>query len=203
MAVLNKILKIKNDKIGAIIKHFPHWLTPNLLTWLRLALLPLIIFFIFQDKYLFSLVIFIFAFSLDIFDGPLARRRGLVSDFGALLDPFVDKTVFLTTLFLVGYQTLPHAMLYVILGLEIIVIIIAGLLAPLARKLNYRVKIGANQYGKYKMFFQFIGLVVLMIDPSSQALIQAGVSIFVVAIIFSAMSNVDHLRNFTWEKKRL
>jgi len=195
MDKLKKAIEIKEKYLKKIIKYFPGFITPNLLTALRLLLLPLIIILIIYGYSFFALLVFVFAFSLDLFDGPLARLRNQATDFGALFDPFVDKTVFLTVMFLVAYQSLPRAMLFTILALEIIVVIVAGILAPIAKKIGYQYKIGANKYGKYKMFFQFIGIAILMISPANQSLILAGTIIFTIAILFSALSIVDHCFN--------
>ena len=195
MDKLKKAIEVKERYLKKIIKYFPGFITPNLLTAARLLLLPLIIFLIIYNHSLWALLVFIFAFALDLLDGPLARLRNQASDFGALFDPFVDKTVFLTVMFLVAYQSLPRLMLFTILALEIIVVIIAGILAPIAKKIGYKYKIGANKYGKYKMFFQFVGIIVLMINPQNETNIQIGMVIFMIAILFSALSIIDHCRS--------
>ena len=80
------------------------------------------------------------------------------------------------------------------IGLEIIIMVIAGLLAPIGKKMNYEFKIGANNYGKYKMFLQVIGLVILMINPESQTTRDLAILFFSGAIFFSAMSIGDHIK---------
>jgi CDP-diacylglycerol--glycerol-3-phosphate 3-phosphatidyltransferase/cardiolipin synthase len=74
---------------------------PNLITWLRILLIPLIvgIYYVpdewlsFGGKNIVATAIFIFAAATDWLDGYLARVLNQVSAFGAFLDPVADKLV--------------------------------------------------------------------------------------------------------------
>ncbi len=81
--------------------------TPNKLTVLRMILVPffLLAFVIdFPHHYLLSLIIFCLASLTDYFDGKMARKNNLITDFGKFLDPLADKM--LTTSALLGFITL-------------------------------------------------------------------------------------------------
>ena len=80
-------------------RHSLYWL-PNALTVIRMCLIPLLIAGILSLHFgwnkafggawvLFG--IYIFAVATDFFDGFLARRWGVVSDFGRMIDPIADK----------------------------------------------------------------------------------------------------------------
>lgn len=194
MKQLEDFLDFKEKKLQKIVKHFPYFITPNALTMMRLILLPFIIFLILDNNYTWALILFLFAFLLDLFDGPLARVRKQATVFGAMLDPLADKILFISILVLVAFGKLPTFLLAVMIGLEIIIMVIAGLLAPIGKKMNYKFEIGANNYGKYKMFLQVIGLVILMINPESQTTRDIAILFFSATIFFSAMSIGDHIR---------
>ena len=63
-------------------------------TLVRIALMPLIIFFYlssFDGGKLIALILFVFAAATDFLDGWIARRFNQVTDMGKLLDPIADK----------------------------------------------------------------------------------------------------------------
>ena len=79
---------------------------PNKLTMLRMLMIPLFIacFYLPESwligtlngvplllKYVLAAVVFLLAYVTDTLDGRIARARGLVTDFGKLMDPTADK----------------------------------------------------------------------------------------------------------------
>ncbi len=65
---------------------------PNILSFIRLLLIPLIVvLYVVFDYYLLAAVVIIISGITDIVDGRIARKYGLVSDFGKMLDPVADK----------------------------------------------------------------------------------------------------------------
>jgi cardiolipin synthase len=71
-----------------VLKHLP-----NLLTILRLVLVPCFLGASMQEMYTVAFAIFVTAAVTDILDGALARRLNVRSRVGALLDPAADKTL--------------------------------------------------------------------------------------------------------------
>ena len=72
---------------------------PNQLTLLRIALSFLLIIFLLTPGFpakLIACFVFAIASLTDLWDGQLARKRGLVSDFGVLMDPIADKILVLS-----------------------------------------------------------------------------------------------------------
>lgn len=195
MPVLETILEKKEKYLRKIVRHFPYYITPNGLTMARLALLPLIIYLVIAGNYGWALAFFIFAFSLDLFDGPLARHRKQETVYGALLDPLADKILFVTILIMIAVNNIPWYVIVTMVFLEVSIMILAGVFAPIAKKKNLKVKIGANKYGKYKMFFQIIGLVSLMVSPSSDSSRDLAILFFSTAILFAGMSIGEHIRS--------
>jgi len=66
---------------------------PNLLTLLRLLIVPFFIVASFRGAYTAAFVLFVTAGVTDIFDGMIARRFNQRSRLGAVLDPLADKTM--------------------------------------------------------------------------------------------------------------
>lgn len=74
---------------------------PNKLTLLRVLLIPFFLLFMYIDTpfhYLTALVIFAAASITDALDGKIARKRGLVTNFGKFLDPLADKILVIAAL---------------------------------------------------------------------------------------------------------
>jgi CDP-diacylglycerol--glycerol-3-phosphate 3-phosphatidyltransferase len=76
-----------------------NWNIANALTTLRLVLVPLFGWLLLMDDgnddstRLVALAVFLIAAITDRFDGDLARKRGLVTDFGKIVDPIADKAL--------------------------------------------------------------------------------------------------------------
>ena len=78
------------------------WTIPNILSMLRLALVPVFLVFIVQGDYVVSLVVLIVASLTDLLDGYLARRLGQVTRLGQLLDPAADRLYIFAALLEIG-----------------------------------------------------------------------------------------------------
>ena len=74
---------------------------PNRITVTRFFLVPVFaVIFLLQQPWsnTVALVVFLIACISDFFDGYLARKKGLVTDFGKLMDPLADKLLVCTSL---------------------------------------------------------------------------------------------------------
>lgn len=89
---------------------------PNILTIIRFLLIPIIIFFAFEDNYIATIIVLTISGLTDILDGYIARKYNFISDFGKLMDPLADKA---TQIALLGTLTIQK-----IIPLWIIVIVI-------------------------------------------------------------------------------
>ena len=82
---------------------------PNVLTLIRLLLVPVYIaLFAMGDRYA-ALTVFLLASLTDMLDGQIARKYGLVTDFGKLMDPLADKIMVVTAMFsmTIGSKAIP------------------------------------------------------------------------------------------------
>ena len=103
---------------------------PNILSFFRLSLIPLIIWlYCAKHNYLWTGIIIIISGATDIIDGFIARRFNMVSDLGKVLDPTADKLTQLAVLICLVSRF--HLMLMPIICMAIkeTTMIVTGLLA--------------------------------------------------------------------------
>lgn len=67
------------------------WNVPNVLTMIRMLLIPVYWFLILNGRLYAALAVFAIASLTDIADGFIARRYSLITNFGKLMDPLADK----------------------------------------------------------------------------------------------------------------
>lgn len=139
------------------------WLNlPNLLTILRIVMIPFFLYFLFsqhpRDR-LMALAIFGAASITDFFDGYLARKWKQESPLGRFLDPLADKALVIATLimFILLDQAVPLWM--------VIVIILRDMLVTLMRYLAIRkgAEIRTTRLGKAKTMFQMFSIVLILV----------------------------------------
>ncbi|MBN2829042.1 MAG: CDP-diacylglycerol--glycerol-3-phosphate 3-phosphatidyltransferase [Candidatus Cloacimonetes bacterium] len=133
---------------------------PNILTTARMILVPVFLYFAFIENWLVALVIFVIASLTDYFDGYLARKYQLVSNYGKLMDPLADKLLVLAAVFVVTFipVRLLHPVIFVVIALREIAVTI--LRDVYARK---QIIIPANIWGKLKTVTQMAGLIFAML----------------------------------------
>lgn len=154
---------------------------PNLLTVARMMLTPLLVVLLDQDAWSAALAVFAAAMATDALDGYLARSRGLVTDFGKLMDPVADKLLIgAAFVCLAAIDRIDPFLVAVILAREAAV---SGLRIAAGRQ---GVIISANRLGKAKTALQTAAIAVLIVvgDPSAawvQAVVAATVTITVVS----------------------
>lgn len=73
---------------------------PNILSLFRLCLIPVIVWlYCFRNDYLLTTLVLAISGATDVIDGIIARRFGMISDFGKAFDPVADKLTQIVTLF--------------------------------------------------------------------------------------------------------
>jgi CDP-diacylglycerol--glycerol-3-phosphate 3-phosphatidyltransferase len=135
---------------------------PNQLTLLRIALVPPFILLFLSDDYRYewaSLAVFSVSAMTDYFDGKIARQRGLITNFGKVMDPLADKLLMLTAMIsLVQVGVVPGWMVTVIWWRELAV---TGLRTLVAAR---RGVLAADNWGKLKTVLQIVASVVGMLS---------------------------------------
>jgi len=140
---------------------------PNLLTWLRIAMIPGIVGVFYLPESMLSLreqnlaatALFIAAALTDWLDGYLARRLNQMSAFGAFLDPVADKLMVAAALILLVELDRTNAVVaIIIIGREIAV---SALREWMARMGEAR-SVAVNVLGKIKTISQMVAIPMLL-----------------------------------------
>ena len=74
------------------------WTIPNVLTIIRIILIPVFVVLFFKGHKMAALAVFCAASLTDMLDGYLARKLNQITDFGKLFDPLADKLMVLTAM---------------------------------------------------------------------------------------------------------
>ncbi|MBN9690557.1 MAG: CDP-diacylglycerol--glycerol-3-phosphate 3-phosphatidyltransferase [Verrucomicrobia bacterium] len=134
---------------------------PNKLTLSRLVLTAaflVVIFFPFRGHETVALILFSVAGITDYFDGQIARDRGLITNFGILMDPLADKILTCSAFIaFVGRDLVPAWMVVIIVARELA---ITGLRMLAASK---QVVLAAERYGKHKTISQIVTIVAVLV----------------------------------------
>ncbi|MCB0320871.1 MAG: CDP-diacylglycerol--glycerol-3-phosphate 3-phosphatidyltransferase [Bdellovibrionales bacterium] len=150
---------------------------PNAITLSRLVGIPVLLLwmhFAESDEFLPIALFFLFLAGTDALDGYLARRLDVVSDFGKLLDPLVDKILIVAPLVtLVGFRSevtgdpwVPSVMVNVLIAREFWVTGVRGVAA------SRGIVVAASDLGKLKTVFQVAAVFFLFLHD--QKLFQIG-----------------------------
>ena len=137
---------------------------PNKLTVLRVCMIPVfVVLFLLGDKlgsvcrYL-AAVVFILASLTDLFDGKIARKYNLVTNFGKFMDPLADKLLVCSALILLSGREIPVWIVIIIISREFI---ISGfrLIAS-----DQGIVLAASMWGKVKTTCQMVMVILLIVN---------------------------------------
>lgn len=165
---------------------------PNLLTGLRLALVPVFVALLFVDDgesqaaRIAAFVVFVVASATDFVDGWLARSRGQVTRFGQIADPIADKA--LTGAALIGLSVLgelPWWVTVVILGREIGITLMRFALLR-------RAVLPAGRGGKAKTVLQMIAISLYLL-PLPAGWDPVAVAVMAVAVAVTVLTGIDYV----------
>ncbi len=165
---------------------------PNKLTTLRVILIPFFVFSLLYrggEEVLFRYVaaaIFIAASLTDLLDGKIARKYGLVTNFGKFMDPLADKLLVCSALIcLTELKQLPAWMVIVIISREFI---ISGFRLVAS---DNGIVIAASYWGKFKTTFQMIAVILLIFNIPALAVVTQ-ICVW-IALALTVISLVDYI----------
>ena len=170
---------------------------PNLLTWLRIVLIPLFVgIFYFEKSWvsgpnqnLVATIIFTAAAITDWLDGWLARKLNQMSAFGAFLDPVADKLMVAAALItLVQLERVDAIIALIIIGREIAISALREWMANIGAAKS----IAVSFLGKIKTVSQMVAIPLLLYDDDigafSPALVGTWLIYFAALLTLASMA---------------
>lgn len=179
-----------SKKIGALLQN------PNFLTSFRIFSAPVIvILLIFPNKVttLLAAALFSLAAISDYFDGYFARRWGLVSNFGTVMDPVADKLIVSSSfIMLSSLGWIPAWIICIIIGRELAITGLRSVIAETGEDIS------ASWLGKYKTGFQIAAIIPLLIHFPYFEINFHAIGMFFLwgALIFTIWSGTDYCIKF-------
>lgn len=184
---------------------------PNKLTLARVIMVPffvlfLVTFWFIPHHIVIALGIFALASITDHFDGSIARKRNLVTNFGKFLDPLADKVLVLSAL--CCFVALGWTNVYFLIVIMAREFMVSGV--RLIASDNGKV-VAANIWGKAKTVSQMIAILVVLIMQYLQELMDLGLmptfngskamfygigeGFIGLSVLFTILSGVIYLRD--------
>lgn len=132
---------------------------PNILSLLRLALVPVFLILIVNGDDALALLVLVISSVTDFLDGQIARRFGQITRLGQLLDPLADRLfIFAALIGLAARDVLPWWLLALIVGRDVMLLVVGIVLA------NHGYgPLPVHHLGKVATFCLFYALPLIMI----------------------------------------
>lgn len=146
-------------------------------------------------KYLIAGVLFIIASITDFFDGRIARKYNLVTDFGKMIDAIADKVLVNSILIILSAQGFIHPIIPVIIVVRDVIVDSIKMVAS-----SKGVVIAAIKTGKIKTACLMVGIVLTLFYNLPFELFNLRISDFLL-ILATVLSLVSCFQYFTDNKK--
>ena len=171
---------------------------PNKLTLFRVILIPFFVAALLipglpGGKWI-ALVFFCVASITDFFDGKLARKYNMVTNFGKFMDPLADKVLTISGMIcLIELGRIPSWIVVIIVAREFI---ISGfrLIAT-----EHGIVIAANYWGKFKTTFQMIMIILMIVNLPALSMVTnivmwIALALTIISLITYIQQNMDVVR---------
>ena len=134
---------------------------PNILSILRIILIPLVAWLILFDYFLYALITTLIIAISDFLDGFIARMFNAQSEIGSYLDSIVDKAFTISAYMLIGTQNLlPIFVIIIVISRDIIIMGAFGLSFAMNQKLD----INPIRISKINTFLQFTLIILVLVN---------------------------------------
>lgn len=171
---------------------------PNLLSLLRVLLIPvLVVLYFLPSPYapLWATIVFVLAGITDWLDGYLARRMNLTSPFGAFIDPVADKLIVVVALLLILFKSPVWFILLPVIVIVFREITISALREWMA-EIGARHVVQVSSVGKWKTTFQMvaIGCLIFYKPLFGLPVFEIGVGLLYIAALLTLTSMISYLK---------
>lgn len=138
------------------------WTIPNILSFLRLALVPVFLFLIIEGYDVLALATLVFSSFTDYLDGLIARRYQQITRLGQLLDPAADRLfIFATLIGLAIRDIVPWWFLVLVIGRDVLLLGLGVVLANIGHG-----PLPVHHLGKVATFCLFYALPLIMVGQA-------------------------------------
>ena len=134
---------------------------PNIISFFRIILIPLFVYFLINGNFIFALCTFIIASLADALDGWAARKLKQITELGKFIDPLADKLLVVSALIAI-IAIDPHMkifdfwMIFIIVGRDILITVMRWLAIKQNKVLQ------TSNFGKIKTAFQMISILLII-----------------------------------------
>lgn len=167
----------------AVLWALPARVTPNHVTLFRLGLCPVAVAAYLVGVVWLAVVVFAIAALLDLVDGTLARTRGPITRLGLFLDPLADKLLIGAMLICVGWRYLVVKIVVGLIAVELVALVSAQ---ATDRRIGLMAK--SNIFGKIKMWFQSVGVGLLLLAALVTGSAGAGLGLWGSYLLWGALA---------------
>ena len=183
---------------------------PNTLSLIRVLLVPVFVVTLLcmKDVKIWGIIVPIVVYALtaltDMLDGKIARKYGLVTDFGKFIDPLADKFMVLASMItILLWMALRGEMTQAVVFVGVVLVILLRELAVTSLRLVVAGKSGivvaASMLGKIKTVSQMVGTVLILAEPMIPFFSENHILSYVVMAIMAfttLFSGLDYLKAY-------
>ncbi len=161
---------------------------PNKLTIGRIICTPVFVLLYAFDLYIPAFVVFLAASLTDLLDGRLARKYGIVTNFGKIMDPLADKIlVYSAFCMFIDKSLMPDWMLIIILAREFAV---SGMRMVAASEGKV---IAAGTTGKIKTILQMVAVHFLILSSYHNFIYICGEVLLWASLVMTIVSGAEYI----------
>ena len=180
---------------------------PNVLTISRVVLAIVLVFLLEEGSStgnILAVIVFAVASLTDFYDGHLAKKRGMVSNFGKIMDPIADKILILSALGVLAHIGMVAWWMFIVIAIREILVTVSRLVIMRQGQV-----LAAERAGKIKTVVQIIAVSAILLYLVAQQSefcsfwfynvqrIWLGVNyvLMLIAVILTVYSGIDYFCN--------